>query len=244
MNLQEIVNFILYESNYLQLYFIVVAYFLFLYFVVGPCFDLSCRFLHKRGLVEKIFKKPVPKNQISREIKYSIGSILIFGFSGFPIIYWIRSGFVTLAPDSILNIIMGLIILNVWNEIHFYTVHRIMHLPFFMRNVHKIHHQSVVPTVYSVYSFHWLEAFLLSTVPIIIVPFISFAPSAIAIYPLTSILFNYSGHCNYRFGSGKGRSWKLFGTNHNEHHSKFTNNYGFVSDLLDKLFTKPSKARK
>jgi len=233
-----LVKYILYDCSYLELYLLVVSYFLFLYFIIGPLFLAICKFLHRKKLLHKIVDKTVEAGQIRREIKYSIGSILIFGFSGFPVIYLIRAGYCTLLTDSAFNILIGLLILNVWNEIHFFVVHRTMHLPFFMKNVHRVHHQSVIPTVYSVYSFHWLEALLLSTVPITIVPFIPFAPMAIALYPLSSILFNFSGHCNYRFGTGKGNSWKLFGTHHNEHHYSFKNNYGFVSDLLDKLFVK------
>ncbi|MGB3946481.1 MAG: sterol desaturase family protein, partial [Bacteroidia bacterium] len=91
---------------------------------------------------------------------------------------------------------------------------------------------------YSVYSFHWLEALLLSTVPLTIVPFIPFSFISIALYPLTSILINYSGHCNYRFGNGNGKSWSLFGTNHNEHHFKNKKNYGFLLQFFDTINSK------
>ena len=110
-----------------------------------------------------------------------------------------------------------------------------------MRNVHYIHHKSRVSTVYSVFSFHWLEALLLSTIPLTIVPFIPFSIVAVFIYPLVSILLNFAGHCNYRFGDGKGTSWKLFGTYHNEHHSRGRKNYGFSLNFLDKLFSKHNK---
>ena len=106
-----------------------------------------------------------------------------------------------------------------------------------MKKVHYIHHKSLVPTVFSVYSFHWLEALLLSTVPLSIVPFIPFSFTAIALYPMSSILLNFAGHCNYRFGKGKGESWRLFGTHHNEHHNKGRQNYGFAINFLDKLFS-------
>ncbi|NQY09838.1 MAG: sterol desaturase family protein [Flavobacteriales bacterium] len=166
---------------------------------------------------------------------HSLKSVLIFGFSGLPIVYLIRSGDITLLPNTFLNVVIGIALLTAWNEIHFFVVHRIMHLPFFMRNVHIIHHTSKTPTVYSVYSFHWFEALLLSTVPLTITPFVPFSIMAIFLYPLASILLNYAGHCNYRFGKGTGASWKLFGTFHNEHHAKGKKNYGFASDLLDKL---------
>ncbi|WP_435315586.1 sterol desaturase family protein [Cellulophaga fucicola] len=158
-----------------------------------------------------------------------------------PIIYLIRINVVELVPNTWFNIVAGVTLLTLWNEVHFYIVHRIMHQKFMMRNVHYIHHKSRVSTVYSVFSFHWLEALLLSTIPLTIVPFIPFSIVAVFIYPLVSILLNFAGHCNYRFGDGKGTSWKLFGTYHNEHHSRGRKNYGFSLNFLDKLFSKHNK---
>lgn len=175
------------------------------------------------------------------EVKNSMRSILIFGFSGIPVIYGIRVGFITLAPDTFTNVVIGLFVLNIWNEVHFFVVHRMLHLPFFMKRVHYIHHQSVVPTTHSVYSFHWFEAVLLSTVPISIVPFFSFSPTAIALYPLTSMFFNLCGHCNYRFSQGKGNSWWTISSNHHQHHFSYSKTYGFVTTILDKLLIKNSK---
>ncbi|MDQ3191013.1 MAG: sterol desaturase family protein [Bacteroidota bacterium] len=233
--MQSIIEHIIYDSSYFHLYLLVFAYFLFLYFVLSRLFLLACHFLEKKGLVNKIVKKDVDKKQIRKEIKHSLLSIFIFGFSGMPIIYLIRNGAINILEDNFLNVLIGVTLLSFWNEIHFFIVHRIMHLPFFMKKVHYIHHQSRIPTVYSVYSFHWLEAFLLSTVPLTIIPFIPVAPLVLVFYPLASILLNFAGHCNYRFGKSEGASWKLFATHHNEHHFKFSQNYGFASNLLDKL---------
>ncbi len=233
----ESIQYILYQANYLEVFLLTFGYFIVLYFLLGPLFQLVCKRLEKIGLLNKITKRKLPDNQIETEIKHSIVSLLIFGLSGIPIIYLIRIGHIELLDNSVSNVIIGLLILNVFNEIHFFVVHRIMHLPFFLKHVHKVHHKSVVPTVYSVYSFHWFEALLLSTVPLCICPFIPFAPLAIGIYPLTSILLNYSGHCNYRFGNGNGIKSFLFGTKHNEHHSKGRQNFGFASGLLDRLYS-------
>jgi Delta7-sterol 5-desaturase len=110
--------------------------------------------------------------------------------------------------------------------------------------VHVVHHRSKVPTVFSVYSLHWFEALLLSSVPLTIAPFLPFAPLAIAIYPTVSILLNFAGHCNYRFGNGKGDSWKLFATEHNEHHRLGRKNYGFALNFFDKIITRINKLKK
>ncbi|MBN4062494.1 sterol desaturase family protein [Bacteroidales bacterium AH-315-I05] len=241
--IQEQVNNIIHDYSYFKLYGLVFFYFLFLYFVVAPVFLWFCKFLNRKSIVHKIVEKEVTRKQIGYEMMHSLKSIFIFGFSAFPIVYLIRIGAITLLPDTLLNVILGVSLLTIWNEVHFFVVHRIMHLSFFMRHVHFVHHKSKTPTVYSVYSFHWFEALLLSTIPVTITPFVPFAPTAIFLYPLASVLLNYSGHCNYRFGNGIGPSWQLFGTHHNEHHSKGRKNYGFASNLLDKLHAKLSKKR-
>lgn len=234
--MHSFVKQILFDFTYLQIYLLVFFYFCLLYFALAPLFLYICKCLQKKEILHRIVDKEVSKEQIRYEIIHSFYSLIIFGFSGIPVIYLIRIGWIDLLPDTFFNVLGGILILTIWNEIHFFVVHRLMHLPYFMRRVHYVHHKSKVPTVYSVYSFHPLESFLLSTVPLTIAVCLPFAPLAIAFYPLASILLNYAGHCNYRFGKGAGNSWTLFGTRHNEHHSKGRRNFGFASDLLDKAY--------
>lgn len=234
-------DILLYHSSYLGLFGLSVMYFFLLYAVLAPLFLAVCKLLERRKILYKIESREISNKQLKFEIKHSIKSILIFGLSALPIIYLVRIEVIQLLPNTWINVLVGLIVLTLWNEVHFYVVHRIMHLKFMMKHVHYIHHRSTVPTVYSVYSFHWVEASLLSTIPLTIVPFIPFSIVAVFLYPLVSILFNFAGHCNYRFGDGKGDSWLLFGTTHNEHHSKGRRNYGFVFNFLDKLFSKPTR---
>lgn len=231
------IHYILQEASYLEVFALTFGYFVILYFILGPSYLWACKQLEKKGLANKIVSRKLPKNQVKTEIKHSFVSLIIFGLSGITVIYLVRTGQIKLLDNSFINILFGVILLNVFNELHFFVVHRMMHIPFMLKHVHKVHHKSVVPTVYSVYSFHWIEALLLSTVPLCICPFIPFAPLAIGIYPLTSILLNYSGHCNYRFGNGKGMQSLIFGTKHNEHHSKGRQNFGFASGLMDRLYS-------
>ncbi|WP_206604273.1 sterol desaturase family protein [Aquimarina sediminis] len=239
----NLVHDIVYEYSYTQLYGLTFMYFFLLYFGMAPLFDKSCIWLKKKNIIHRINARKATKRQKRMERIHSLKSIFVFGFSVVPVVYLIRSKTIILLPDTFLNIVLGVLCLTLWNEIHFFVVHRFMHIPFLMKTVHKVHHKSIVPTVYSVYSFHWFEALLLSTVPLTILPLIPFSPIAVFLYPLTSILLNYSGHCNYRFGKGKGVEWKLFGTRHNTHHGAFKKNYGFASNILDKLNDKISQQR-
>jgi len=239
--MDQIIQNILYEYSYPTLFGLTFGYFIFLYFGLAPLFLKTCKILEKKGLLNKIEQGKVTQKQIKFEILHSTKSLVIFGLFVLPVIYLIRNETITLIPDSFLNIFIGLVILTLWNEVHFFVVHRTMHFKFFMKHIHRVHHKSKIPTVYSVYSFHWVEATLLSTIPLTIVPFMPFSFVAVLLYPTVSILINYAGHCNYRFGNGKGEKWTNFGTFHNEHHSKGRKNYGFALNYLDKLQSKLKK---
>jgi len=239
--LDSFIENVIFNYSYIVLFGFSFAYFIFLYFGIGSLFLSICKYLESKKILQKIKPIEAQKKQIYFEIKHSIKSIVVFGFSIIPIIYLIRIERIELLPDKWFNVLIGIIILVLWNEVHFYVVHRLMHNKFMMKNVHFIHHKSTTPTVYSVFSFHWLEAFLLSTVPFTILPFIPFSIIAIFIFPFVSILLNFAGHCNYRFGNGEGDSWILFGTYHNEHHSRGRKNYGFAFNFLDKLFSKKNR---
>ncbi len=239
MNFQENINssidWFIYKSSFTSQSLLVFGYFLLLYFIVGNLFLYICKTLENKKIIHKIVNEAVPKKQERFEIKHSLMSIVIFAFSGWPIVYFVRNGVVSLEKTTGMTVIIGVILLNCWNEIHFFLVHRLMHTRWFMKNVHIIHHRSRIPTIYSVYSFHPLEAILLSTVPLTLVFIFPLSPLAIAIYPFTSIVLNLIGHCNYRIWGKPGPSWFRLATSHNEHHVIGKQNFGFASSLLDKL---------
>lgn len=224
------------DATWFELFGLSYIYFIFLYFGLGWLFLLGCKTLARRRLVHQIEPRIVENNQLKYEIRNSLVSIFIFGLSLLPIVLLIKQGWIQLLPNTFLNIAWGLVVLTLWNELHFYFIHRLMHQPFFMKHIHKVHHRSNITSVFSVYSFHWFEAILLSTVPLTIMPFIPFSLAAVMIFPTVSILLNFAGHCNYRFGSGTGHELLLFGTRHNKHHSAGTQRFGFALSIFDKIF--------
>jgi sterol desaturase/sphingolipid hydroxylase (fatty acid hydroxylase superfamily) len=239
--MERFVNAALFEYSYPELFAWTVVYFLLLYFGLGTLFQKACELLERVGVLSKIKTGSLFEGQIKYEIGYSLSSMILFGFSVLPIIYLVRNGRVALLPNTLFPVVGGLVLLTLWNELHFYLVHRLMHHPYLMKKVHHVHHRSRIPTIYSVFSFHWFEAFLLSTIPLTIVPFVPFSMLAVFLFPTVSILLNFAGHCNYRFGGGSGQMWTRFGTHHNEHHSRGRKNYGFAFFLFDRLFSKHNK---
>ncbi|MGB3179938.1 MAG: sterol desaturase family protein [Cyclobacteriaceae bacterium] len=231
--LTELTDSILHRFAYETIAGITILWFLFLYFGGGAIFMITCRALCRKGYLEKIVPGDVSPRQRAFEIRHSLLSILIFGLSGLPLVWLVRQGYIHLLPDTAWNIAWGLLVLTLWNEVHFFIVHRLMHTEWLMRHVHHVHHRSRIPTVWSVFSFHPLEAMLLSTVPLTLVCCLPLAPACIVLFPLVSILLNFAGHANFRVGNGTGSKWTGFATRHAGHHSGTHRSFGFASHLPD-----------
>ncbi len=230
-------NLFINELNYIQLYLLTFVYFILIYFLMAFLFQFLISVLSKKKFLNRIIDKKIKNGQVKSEILHSIISMSTFGLATVIIILIFRKEYNYFLADNLINILITLIILNVYNEIHFYLIHRLMHIPFFWKNVHHIHHRSSVPTVFSVFNFHLIEALLLSLVPVVIFSFCPLSLLGIFLYPISSLLLNMSGHCNYRFGSGDKHSNLQIGTKHALHHDKNNNRYGFATSLLDKLFS-------
>lgn len=233
--MNKFIAYIFNDAPYLEIFLLSDLYFSMLYFGMGFLFRKICKILLQRGMLHKISHDEVKQNQVAFEIKNSLISILVFATSGIPIIFLYRQGYIHVLPNTLEYILLSLLLLNIWNEIHFFFIHRLLHHPFLMKKVHYIHHRSLIPTVYAVYSFHWIEATLLSTVQLTLLAFTPLSSLAIFIYPINSILFNLSAHCNHRFGAGQSNKWLAFATKHHKHHSERLKNYGFVTFILDQL---------
>lgn len=236
--METTIHYFINELNFFYIFVVVFVFFVILYFFLAPIFNYVCLFLASKNKIQQITKAIPQAQQIKMEKKYSFISIIIFGFSGVFLVGFYRMAWVDFSANNLINVLAGLLLLSLFNELHFYIVHRIMHIKLLFNQFHYIHHQSKIPNVYSVYSFHPVEAFLLSTVPLCIAPFVNLASLSYVIFPLISILLNYAGHCNYRFGRGDTLHFLAFGTRHHHHHAKYSKRYGFALDFFDQLFSK------
>ena len=80
-------------------------------------------------------------------------------------------------------------VLLVWNDIHFYANHRLLHTRW-LRRFHAQHHRSLVTTPFSTYSFHPLEAALLGNVILLPMLLHDFSFAALLSLPVMSLLLN------------------------------------------------------
>ena len=179
--------------------------------------------------------RPLGEGQHKRELLLSAGSIAIFGVG--MIFPWglLQLGWAHLAINpSGLQIGVEILTLVIWNEIHFYANHWLLHTPW-LRRFHMPHHRSVVTSPWSTYAFHPVEAMMLGNV--ILLPMLAHDFSIYALFsvPLFSLLFNSIGHANYDWKKTGMSAWHTASRRHHLHHACFSGNFGFMFPFMDQL---------
>lgn len=126
-----------------------------------------------------------------------------------------------------------LLIYDAW----FYWAHRLMHTRPLYR-VHRLHHRSVAPTVWSNYSDHPVDAvvhqlFLLLAPLVLPIP-----PSILVAHRLIDHINGQIGHSGFEYFAGPGARlpWPgLCTAFHDDHHARFTCNYGNFLSIWDRI---------
>ncbi|MEO5910229.1 MAG: sterol desaturase family protein [Pelobium sp.] len=203
---------------------------------------LAFRYFERKKQLAQVDNHFLYSGQQKIEIFQSMRSIFIFSLQGIVIQQGIANDWLHISTTLSWWLLPQIIILFIWNEVHFYLGHWLLHTKFMMRNVHHVHHHSKEPTVFSTFSFHWVEAFLLGTViffPLLIYPFQLWA---ILSLPIMSLLINLMGHSNYDlFPNHNPEHLLKFSYRHSMHHKRGRGNLGFLLPWLDQLFKTTAK---
>lgn len=219
------------SEHLIQLMLMSSLYFLMIYFIFA---------LLAKGVAYRVNRpislKPLHQSQIRIEMLRSLRSIMIFGIG--MILPWamLRFGLVNIMFEvSLSTIVIELLFLIVWNDIHFYAIHRLMHTKF--KKAHGIHHQSITSTPFSAYSLSGTEAALLGSVMPLVMPFYAFSIQALILLPIWSIFINTLAHSNSDlFPNVRTNSMLGFIRHHQHHHSYYQGHYSFFIYQLDHWF--------
>ncbi len=180
--------------------------------------------------------RAIPAGQLRRELAWSMVTIVIFGTGMvFP---WmiLKLQWAQLAVNpGVFQIACEILVLVVWNEVHFYINHRLLHTRLLNR-FHLPHHRSVITTPWACYSFHPVEALMLGTVIFLPMLVHDFSWQALLSLPVLSIVFNNIGHSNYDFlpDADKDRWWLNGARRHHLHHACYQGNFGFMFPFMDR----------
>ncbi len=211
-----------------------VAYFAVLYLLAGTLGTAIRALLLRQGWGRVLDARALPPGQVRRELSLSLVSILIFGLG--VTVPWgmVEIGWASVYPSNPpWRVVLELAVLLVWNDVHFYAVHRSLHHPKLIGRVHAEHHRSVVTTPWSTYAFHPLEAMLLGSVLLLPMLLWSFTLASLLILPVVSLAYNTLGHSNCKALPRRLR-WLSNAQDHHLHHACHRGNFGFLFTFMDR----------
>lgn len=221
------------SDNPLPLLLAAMAYFLVIYGIFS-----GSVFLLARQVNRPIENRIVSSKQFTTELNNSMRSIALFGL-GMIVPWWlIHNGFASIIAKAIvMQIALECVILILWNDLHFYIVHRLLHTNFKwlnLKSAHVTHHKSIAATPFAAYSMSATEALMLGSVMPIAMLVWDFSAFALLFLPVWSIAINALAHSNCDlFPNAPQRSYLNLVKHHQSHHSHYHGNYSFFFWPLD-----------
>ena len=124
--------------------------------------------------------------------------------------------------------LIKLIICPFISEFVFFYIHKLCHIPYLYKKIHKIHHEWIIPCAVSASYSHPLEYIFCSLPTFILPPFITnlngYAMQLWFVLALISVINSHSG---YKYPNGSIR--------HKDHHKYNNRNYGPLK-ILDTIY--------
>ncbi|MBS1961450.1 MAG: sterol desaturase family protein [Bdellovibrionales bacterium] len=197
--------------------------------ICGPLY-LYHEHLRRTAPARLIQARPTTAAQRKTELFASFRSILVFGGVAVLNVWGVQHGWFGLRFDFAWpRFLAETLALFVWNEVHFFLVHRLLHFAPFYSRFHIDHHRSLVTTPFSSFSFHLVEAVLLGSVMPLAMLVHDFSIWSLFMLPVMSLLMNAAGHSNIHFSIFR------FSERHADHHRLYVKNYGFFLPWMDRL---------
>lgn len=214
-------------------YFLAAGLFYFYFYIWNPAI------WEKR----KISTKPYPKRQFIKEIAWSLLTSFIFSFAGaLTAVFW-QQGYTLIYLETgafgWFYAFFSLVLVMFLHETYYYWLHRWMHLPKVYRLVHQVHHDSLIASPWTAFSFHPLESILQALVLPLFVLLIPMHPYTIVLYLTIMTFSSVINHLDieiYPQGAEKNwlGKWFIGATHHSLHHQQFKYNYGLYFTFWDK----------
>lgn len=192
----------------------------------------------------KIQQAIPPAGSIKREIKWSVCSIIIFSLCATLVYQLIKKGNTNLYYDwdqsGMVYFFLSPFICILFHDTYYYWLHRTMHHKNLFKYFHRVHHLSVTPTPWAIYSFQPLEAFFTFLSFALVIVFIPIHPIAFSVYMLISLINNIGGHTGYEFLPGwfarhRILKYSTVVTFHDLHHTNNKYNFGAYFNIWDRI---------
>lgn len=181
------------------------------------------------------------QKQIYIEIKYSFIASSIFASAG-VLLGWLWQNsytqiYVEFEKFGYIYLVFSFLLLSLIHEFYFYFTHRWMHHKSVFKHVHFVHHLSKNTSPWASFSFHPLEALILSLFLPIACLIMPLHPLVVIAYMIFMTLTAISNHLGVEvWKNSKILKYFISGTHHSIHHNNFNFNFGLYYCFIDKLF--------
>jgi Delta7-sterol 5-desaturase len=180
---------------------------------------------------------------IRREIKLSLMTILIFAIMGTALIEMYKSGYTSIYRDihrySLAYLPISFVLCLVLFDTYFYWSHRMMHWRPIFKYFHVGHHKSISPTPWAIYAFQPLEAIVQFTGVALLVIFLPLHPTVLLAFLSFDSLVNLAGHTGHEMVPERLARHRWFAgwntvTHHDNHHTNMRVNFGVFFNVWDR----------
>ena len=191
----------------------------------------------------KVGKRAWPKHQLRKEINWSMMTSLIFAFIGAGTAVAWQKGWLAVYEDTgrygWVWFFAAIGVAMVLHETAYYWLHRWMHHPKIYPWVHKVHHDSRIPSPWTAFSFHPIEGFLEGLILPLILAVVPMHLYAVVIYLTLMTLSSVVNHLDIEiypkwFARHPVGKWLIGATHHSHHHRYHVFNYGLYFTFWDK----------
>nr|WP_310524385.1 sterol desaturase family protein [Polymorphobacter sp.] len=196
-----------------------------------------------RGITAGPADKTRRQRQIAAEIRWSILSAIIYGIpAGLMLAAWRFGGLTRISTEftaaTALWWLPSIALYLFFHDTWFYWTHRWMHGPVLFKHVHAVHHASKPPTAWAAMSFHPWEA--LSGA--LLIPALAFLIpihwSALGVVLTIATVMGVTNHMGWemfpaRWVNGALGRHIITASHHEEHHKRYTCNYGLYFRFWD-----------
>lgn len=245
MSLEQFIDFDSWSSvilfttvNFIVIFFRYVIVSLVFQFV----FKVLLRDKYQNRIISKGLRKP---NQSKKEVMWSAITSVVFTFSFVGMVWLYQNGHTRLYSELNFNglwyLPVSLVVAMFIHETYYYFLHRWMHRPRIFRLFHHVHHDSVVTSAWTAFSFHPIESILQA----LIIPLILLLiPMHIGVALFMLVLMTITATINHLhieiypkwFATNWFGKWWIGSSHHSLHHSKYRFNYGLYFTFMDRLF--------
>lgn len=191
-------------------------------------------------LTLKLLKNPI-KAASWKEVRICIVTNLIntvITFAGF----WLwKHHYVTFSFDANWRIAADFLVVFILMDLAMYFFHYAIHHSVVYKIIHSFHHRYQDPIPIDLFVLHPLETISFGSLWLAVISLYSFNLYAIIIYLTANVVFGIAGHLGIELLSAQTRNKAIFrylGTSsfHHTHHLDINHNFGFYTNLWDKLF--------